>query len=286
MPNTHMNLENKGSDGISDRFYLDASEAFGRLLTIMNELREKCPWDQKQTFESLRPLTLEEVYELSESILEKDIQGISKELGDVLLHLVFYAKIGQEKNEFSIIDVINKLCEKLIFRHPHIYGEVVVKDEADVKRNWEQLKIKEGNKSVLGGVPSSLPALIKASRIQEKAAGVGFDWVDSEDVWRKVLEEVEEFRTEIQSVEKQMEGKPDKIAQDKIDDEFGDILFSLVNYARFKKINPENALEMANKKFQKRFLYIEEKIRGLGLELKPENVEMMEKLWDEAKLFA
>ncbi len=285
MPNTQMNLENKGLDRISDRFYLDASEAFGRLLTIMNELREKCPWDQKQTFESLRPLTLEEVYELSESILEKDLQGISKELGDVLLHLVFYAKIGQEKNEFSIIDVINKLCEKLIFRHPHIYGEVVVKDEADVKRNWEQLKIKEGNKSVLGGVPSSLPALIKASRIQEKAAGVGFDWVDSEDVWKKVLEEVEEFRTEIQSVEKQMEGKADKIAQDKIEDEFGDILFSLVNYARFKKINPENALEKANKKFQKRFLYIEEKIRGLGLELKPENVEMMEKLWDEAKLF-
>jgi len=258
-----------------------ASKEFSRLLHIMDELREKCPWDQKQTFESLRPLTLEEVYELSESLQELDLKSIPKELGDVLLHLVFYAKIGSEQNAFSMFEVIHGLCEKLIFRHPHIYGNVEVHNEDEVKRNWEQLKIKEGNKSILGGVPSSLPALIKSSRIQEKAAGVGFDWNDGNLIWEKVKEELEEFHKEMESSKGQ---GSESYHHQKMEEEFGDILFSLVNYARFYKINPENALEKTNKKFIRRFNYIEEKARETGLALNADNLDSMEKLWIEAKL--
>lgn len=258
-----------------------ASQEFTRLLIIMDELREKCPWDQKQTFESLRPLTLEEVYELSESLMENDLKSIPKELGDVLLHLVFYAKIGSEKNAFTLYEVIHSLCEKLIFRHPHIYGSVEVKNEEDVKKNWEQLKIQEGNKSILGGVPSSLPALIKSQRIQEKASGVGFDWNNSYLIWDKVKEEMDEF---YQEMKLQDDKKVQPEIMEKMEGEFGDLLFSLVNFARFHKINPENALEKTNKKFIRRFNYLEKKAGEIGLKLHADNLEAMEKLWIEAKL--
>ncbi len=255
--------------------YEKSSEAFVRLLKIMDELRLKCPWDQKQTIETLRTLTLEEVFELSDAILTKDHKEIAKELGDVLLHIVFYAKIGSEQDLFNLDQVINGLCEKLIHRHPHIYGDVVVEGEADVKRNWEQLKIKEGNPSVLGGVPSSLPALIKAQRIQEKAAGVGFDWNHPQQVWEKVLEEIKEFQQEILS--------NDSLENHKMEEEFGDILFSLVNYARFKKINPDNALEKANKKFIKRFNFIEQEAKAQEIPLNAKNIDFMEEQWNKAK---
>lgn len=223
-------------------------KAFDRLLTIMDELREQCPWDQKQTMETLRPLTIEETYELGDAILDADLNEVKGELGDLLLHILFYSRIASETNDFDISDVINGICEKLIYRHPHIYSDVKVKDETEVKQNWENLKLKEGKLSVLQGVPKSLPALVKACRIQEKVAGVGFDWEHSDQVWSKVEEEIGELKEEI--VNKN---------QDAIEDEFGDVLFSLINYARFLNINPENALERTNKKFIKRFQYLEKK---------------------------
>tara|TARA_B110000971_G_scaffold154966_1_gene158356 strand:+ start:3908 stop:4681 length:774 start_codon:yes stop_codon:yes gene_type:complete len=247
-------------------------QAFDRLLTIMDELREQCPWDQKQTMESLRPLTIEETYELGDAILEADSNEIKGELGDLLLHIVFYAKIGSETKDFDISDVINGICEKLIHRHPHIYSDVKVKDEAEVKQNWENLKLKEGKTSVLQGVPNSLPALVKASRIQEKVAGVGFDWEHSDQVWEKVEEEIGELKEEIKNFN-----------QDAIEDEFGDVLFSLINYARFLNINPENALERTNKKFIKRFQYLENKAKGLQKSLSEMTLAEMDVYWEEAK---
>ncbi|MFY8171967.1 MAG: nucleoside triphosphate pyrophosphohydrolase [Sphingobacteriaceae bacterium] len=252
-------------------------QAFERLLTIMDELREKCPWDQKQTMQSLRHLTIEEVYELSDAILDGDLNEVKKELGDLMLHIAFYAKIGSETNDFNITDVLNGIAEKLIARHPHIYGDVIVENEEDVKRNWEQLKLKEGNKSVLGGVPSSLPALIKASRIQEKAKGVGFDWEDKSQVWEKVEEELGEFKAEYN------DKMPSEIDMDKAEAEFGDLLFSLVNYARFIKINPEDALEKTNKKFIHRFKYLENKALEMGKPLKDMTLAEMDVFWNEAK---
>ncbi|WP_375237853.1 nucleoside triphosphate pyrophosphohydrolase [Aurantibacter sp.] len=250
----------------------DQLKAFDRLLTIMDELREKCPWDKKQTMETLRHLTIEETYELGDAILDNDLDEVKKELGDVLLHLVFYAKIGSETNHFDIADVCNEICEKLIHRHPHIYGDVVVKDEEEVKRNWEKLKLKEGKTSVLQGVPNSLPALVKANRIQDKVAGVGFDWEKPEQVWEKVEEELEEFKVEVA-----------KNDADAMESEFGDVLFSLVNYARFKNINPENALERTNKKFKKRFQYLETKAKSLNKDLKDMTLAEMDVFWEEAK---
>lgn len=248
--------------------------AFERLLTIMAELREKCPWDQKQTMETLRHLTLEETYELADAIIEGDIKEVKKELGDVLLHIVFYAHIAEETNDFNIADVINSLCEKLIHRHPHIYGDVKVKNEADVKKNWEQLKLQEGNTSVLQGVPKSLPALIKAMRIQEKARAAGFDWEHKDQVWEKVKEELEEFKEEAEAL------VPD---QKKIASEFGDVLFSLINYARFMNINPEEALERTNKKFIKRFKFIEAAATEKGRSLSDMSLAEMDVFWEEAK---
>ena len=247
-------------------------QAFDRLLTIMDELREQCPWDQKQTMETLRPLTIEETYELGDAILDADLKEVKGELGDLLLHIVFYAKIGSETNDFDISDVINGICKKLIHRHPHIYSDVKVKDEAEVKKNWENLKLKEGKSSVLQGVPKSLPALVKASRIQEKVAGVGFDWEHSDQVWDKVEEEIGELKEEILNKN-----------QDAIEDEFGDVLFSLINYARFLNINPENALERTNKKFIKRFQYLEKKAKGLQKSLSEMTLAEMDVYWDEAK---
>ncbi|MEQ3665148.1 MULTISPECIES: nucleoside triphosphate pyrophosphohydrolase [unclassified Olleya] len=250
----------------------DQLKAFDRLLTIMDELREQCPWDKKQTMETLRHLTIEETYELGDAILEDDLEEVKKEIGDLMLHMVFYAKIGSEKKAFDIADVCNGICEKLIHRHPHIYGDVTVKDEAEVKRNWENLKLKEGRTSVLEGVPNSLPALVKASRIQEKVAGVGFDWEQPEQVWEKVEEELNEFKAEV-----------DKGDADAMEDEFGDVLFSMVNYARFLKINPENALERTNKKFSKRFQYLESKAKALNKDLKDMTLGEMDVFWEEAK---
>lgn len=250
----------------------DQLKAFDRLLTIMDELRDKCPWDQKQTMETLRPLTIEETYELGDAILDADLKEVKGELGDLLLHIVFYAKIGSETNDFDISDVINGICKKLIHRHPHIYSDVKVKDEAEVKKNWENLKLKEGKSSVLQGVPKSLPALVKASRIQEKVAGVGFDWEHSDQVWDKVEEEIGELKEEILNKN-----------QDAIEDEFGDVLFSLINYARFLNINPENALERTNKKFIKRFQYLEKKAKGLQKSLSEMTLAEMDVYWDEAK---
>lgn len=251
--------------------------AFERLVTIMDDLRLNCPWDRKQTLESLRHLTIEEVYELSDSILSADMPEIRKELGDIMLHLVFYARIGSETNDFTITDVLNGICDKLINRHPHIYGDVEVNDEGDVKRNWEQIKLKEGNKSVLGGVPNSLPALVKASRIQEKARGVGFDWEEKGQVWAKVEEELHEFKNEF-NVEDES-----KIDHERAESEFGDLLFSLINYARFIDINPEDALEKTNRKFIKRFQYLESKAKENGRQLHDMTLAEMDVFWDEAK---
>ncbi|WP_299388125.1 nucleoside triphosphate pyrophosphohydrolase [uncultured Lacinutrix sp.] len=247
-------------------------KAFDRLLTIMDELREQCPWDKKQTMETLRHLTIEETYELGDAILDNDLEEVKKEVGDLLLHLVFYAKIGSETNSFDIADVCNSICEKLIHRHPHIYGDVKVEDEQEVKRNWEKLKLKEGRTSVLEGVPKILPALVKASRIQEKVSGVGFDWEKPEQVWEKVEEELEEFKVEVA-----------KNDTDAMESEFGDVLFSLVNYARYKNINPENALERTNKKFTKRFQYLESKAKILNKDLKDMTLAEMDVFWEEAK---
>ncbi|WP_147677545.1 nucleoside triphosphate pyrophosphohydrolase [Algibacter pacificus] len=248
-------------------------KAFDRLLTIMDELRAQCPWDKKQTMETLRHLTIEETYELGDAILDNDLEEVKKELGDVLLHIVFYSKIGSETNDFDIADVCNGICEKLIHRHPHIYGDVKVENEADVKRNWENLKLKEGKTSVLEGVPKSLPALVKANRIQEKVAGVGFDWEEPNQVWEKVEEEINEFKAEVEANN-----------EDAMESEFGDVLFSLVNYARFKNINPENALERTNKKFSKRFQYLESKAKSLNKPLSEMTLAEMDVFWEEAKL--
>tara|TARA_R110002012_G_scaffold64308_4_gene169079 strand:+ start:4724 stop:5497 length:774 start_codon:yes stop_codon:yes gene_type:complete len=250
----------------------DQLKAFDRLLTIMDELRAQCPWDKKQTMETLRHLTIEETYELGDAILDKDLEEVKKELGDVLLHIVFYSKIGSETNDFDIADVCNGICEKLIHRHPHIYGDVKVENEEDVKRNWENLKLKEGKTSVLEGVPKSLPALVKASRIQEKVAGVGFDWEEPHQVWEKVEEELQEFKDEVKA------GNCDAM-----ESEFGDVLFSMVNYARFLKINPENALERTNKKFTKRFQYLEAKAKSLNKNLKDMTLGEMDVFWEESK---
>ena len=246
-------------------------KAFERLLNIMDELREKCPWDRKQTLESLRHLTIEEVYELSDAIIEKDLDEIKKELGDIILHIVFYSKIGSEKGAFDITDVLNSVCEKLIHRHPHIYGDVKVESEEDVKANWEKLKLKEGKKSVLEGVPKSLPPLVKASRIQDKARGVGFDWDNKDQVWEKVLEEIKEFKSEIDNHSPKAKG------------EFGDVIFSLVNYARFVGINPDDALEETNKKFIRRFQYLEKESVKDGKELSEMTLEEMDVYWNRAK---
>jgi len=253
------------------------SGAFERLLTIMDDLRLNCPWDKKQTLESLRHLTIEEVYELSDAILSGDMPEIRKELGDVMLHLVFYARIGSETNDFNITDVLNGICDKLVNRHPHIYADVDVQNEDDVKRNWEQIKLKEGNKSVLGGVPASLPALVKASRIQEKARGIGFDWEEKSQVWAKVEEELQEFKDEF-NVEDES-----TIDHDRAESEFGDLLFSLINYARFININPEDALEKTNRKFIKRFQYLETKAKENGQQLQNMSLAEMDVYWNEAK---
>lgn len=247
-------------------------QAFQRLLNIMDDLRAQCPWDKKQTMQSLRHLTIEETYELGDAILDNDLQEVKKELGDLLLHIVFYAKIGSETGNFDIADVANGVCEKLIIRHPHIYGDVKVDNEEDVKRNWEKIKLKEGNKSVLGGVPKSLPALVKASRIQDKAAGVGFDWDNIDDVFAKVKEEIEELHTEVKAQK-----------HTAIEAEFGDVLFSLINYARFLKVNPEDALERTNKKFIARFQYLERKAAESGKSLRDMTLAEMETYWQEAK---
>lgn len=244
----------------------------------MDELREKCPWDRKQTLESLRHLTIEETYELSDAILNSDLTEIRKELGDVMLHLVFYSKIASETQAFDIADVLNGICDKLVSRHPHIYGDVKADTEEQVKQNWEALKIKEGNKSVLAGVPSSLPALIKAMRIQEKARGAGFDWEEKKQVWEKVREEMEEFQEEFNTIDNQA------IDHQKAEGEFGDLLFSLVNYARFIDINPETALERTNKKFIKRFRYLEEQALLNGKTLQEMTLAEMDVYWEEAKL--
>ena len=247
-------------------------QAFSNLLDIMDELRAKCPWDKKQTIQSLRHLTIEETYELGDAILNNDLEEVKKELGDLLLHIVFYAKIGSESNSFDIADVASTISEKLIYRHPHIYSDVIVENEEDVKQNWEQLKLKEGKKSVLEGVPTSLPALVKANRIQDKVAGVGFDWEKPEQVWEKVQEELAELNEEIK-----------KGNTETIESEFGDVLFSMINYARFIKVNPENALEKTNKKFINRFQYLENEAKKLRKSLHEMSLHEMDVFWNEAK---
>ncbi len=245
--------------------------AFERLLNIMDELREKCPWDKKQTFETLRPLTIEETYELADAITDNDLASLKGEIGDLFLHMVFYCKLGEEQKVFDVTSVLNAICEKLITRHPHIYGDVVVNSEEEVKANWEKIKLKEGRKSVLEGVPSSLPAMVKASRIQEKVKGIGFEWDNKEDVWDKVKEELEEFYQEQQKNSAEME------------EEFGDVLFSLINYARFVNINPENALAKTNTKFINRFKLMEELIQKDQKEIENMNLTEMDIYWDLAK---
>lgn len=245
-------------------------DAFARLLTIMDELREQCPWDRKQTFQSLRNLTIEETYELADAILNEDLPEIKEEIGDLLLHMVFYAKIADEKDAFDIADALNAVCDKLINRHPHIYGDVIADDEDTVKKNWEQLKLQEGKKSVLGGVPRSLPAMVKAYRMQEKTKQVGFEWENKAQVWDKVVEEIEEFR----------EASEQGFSQEKKEEEFGDVLFSLINYARFENIDPETALERVNQKFKQRFEYIE---ANASRSLTEMSLEEMDALWEEAK---
>lgn len=277
-------------------------KAFGRLLDIMDDLREKCPWDRKQTFDSLRQNTIEETYELATAISRHDMNEISKELGDVLLHVVFYAKMGSEtkwnfsgssekdepRDSFDIADVCNRLCDKLIFRHPHVYGEAAAKDAEDVSKLWEQVKLKEkgGNKTVLGGIPDSLPSMVKAYRIQDKVANVGFDWEKREDVWEKVKEEIAEFEQEVRkndTTSAAPNANADKPLNDGMTEEFGDLLFAMINAARLYKIKPDNALEQTNLKFIKRFNYIETRAREMGRELKDMSIDEMEALWQEAK---
>ncbi len=246
-------------------------QAFERLLTIMDELREQCPWDKKQTIQTLRHLTIEETYELADAILDENMGDIKEEIGDIMLHMVFYSKIASETNEFDIADALNSVCDKLVERHPHIYGNVQAETEEEVKRNWEKIKLKSGKKSVLEGVPRSLPALVKASRIQEKARGIGFDWDNKDQVWEKVQEEIQELKVEIET------------NSNKIEDEFGDVLFSLINYARFIGVNPESALEKTNKKFIKRFQYLESESKKDGKELSEMNLKEMDEYWERAK---
>ncbi|MBT6745676.1 MAG: nucleoside triphosphate pyrophosphohydrolase [Flavobacteriales bacterium] len=246
--------------------------AFERLLIIMDELREKCPWDKKQTMETLRHLTIEETYELGDAILDNNLKEIKGELGDLMLHLVFYSKIGEEKGAFNVADVLNGVCEKLIHRHPHIYGDVEVANEEEVKKNWEKLKLKEGKNSVLEGVPKSLPAVVKANRIQDKVKGVGFDWEEPNQVWEKVEEEIVELKVEVA-----------KGNVDRIEAELGDVLFSMINYARFIGVNPEDALERTNKKFIKRFQYLESKAKEISKELSEMTLAEMDVYWEEAK---
>lgn len=250
-------------------------EAFERLLTIMDELRAQCPWDKKQTMDTLRNLTIEETYELADAIIDKDLAGVKEELGDLLLHIVFYAKIGEEQGAFSIADVIHAECDKLVHRHPHIYGDVKVTDEEEVKQNWEKLKLKEGKRSVLEGVPRSLPAMVKAYRIQQKAKQVGFEWETRAQVWAKVEEELQELNAHTKD-----ELPADTLA---LEEEFGDVLFSLINYARFVSVDPETALERTNKKFINRFQYIEKQAAAAGKQLDDMSLEEMDALWNEAK---
>ena len=253
-------------------FMRTKTDAFLRLITIMDELREECPWDKKQTMESLRYLTIEEMYELSDAILEKDMQEVKKELGDLLLHIVFYSRIASETNDFNNDDVINNVCDKLVHRHPHVYGDVKVKDEKEVKKNWEKLKLTEGKKSILEGVPKSLPSIVKSFRIQEKVRGIGFDWDNKKQVWDKVLEEIEELKVEVE-----------KGDHDRIESEFGDVLFALTNYSRFINVNPEDALERTNKRFIKRFQIMEKLIEKENLKLDDMNLEQMDVYWTQAK---
>lgn len=247
-------------------------KAFERLLNIMDDLREKCPWDKKQTNDSLRPLSIEEVYELGDAILKKDDSGIKEELGDLFLHLVFYAKIGEEKGKFNVADVLNEVCDKLIHRHPHIYGNVQADTEEEVLKNWEKLKLKEGKKSILQGVPESMPALVKAYRLQQKTAKVGFEWENTQQVWEKVKEEEQELKSALENN-----------VQEEIEDEFGDLMFALVNYARFIKVDPEAALEKTNIKFKKRFEYIENQANIQDIKLEDMTLAEMDALWNEAK---
>jgi XTP/dITP diphosphohydrolase len=250
----------------------DTLQAFSRLISIMDDLREKCPWDRKQTVQSLRQMTIEETYELADAITEEDWKGIKEELGDLLLHIVFYAKIGSEQKQFELVEVINGIAEKLVSRHPHIYGDVKVNDEEDVKRNWEQLKLKEGKTSVLGGVPKSLPATVKAMRLQEKAKQVGFEWDNKEQVWDKVEEEMLELKEAIGTAK-----------QDKIEEEFGDLVFSLINYARFLQVDAENALERTNKKFIHRFTRMEQQAMNNGKQLHQMSLQEMDAIWNTIK---
>lgn len=250
----------------------NASVAFSRLVKIMDELREQCPWDKKQTIQTLRQLTIEETYELADAITENDYKAIKEEIGDLMLHMVFYARIGKEQGQFSLEEALNGICDKLVSRHPHIYGDVKVENEEDVKQNWEKLKLKEGKKSVLAGVPNSLPAMVKALRLQEKAKQVGFEWDNREQVWEKVEEEIGELKQAIAIEE-----------QDKIEDEFGDVLFSLVNYARFLRVDPENALERTNKKFISRFTGMEELALKTGKPLADMSLEEMDAIWNSIK---
>lgn len=252
--------------------YMKHTQAFSRLVTIMDELRQRCPWDSKQTIESLRPLTIEEMYELADSIAEGDWKGIREELGDMFLHLVFYARIAAEENHFSLDDVLNGICDKLVSRHPHVYGDVQVKDEHEVKRNWEMLKMKEGKSSVLSGVPKGLPALIKAVRMQEKAGKIGFEWEHKDDVWNKVEEEVRELQEAVQCGD-----------SNRIEDEFGDVLFSLVNYARFINVDPELALERTNIKFRERFMLMEKIVAERSGDIHTMTLAELDAIWDEAK---
>ena len=246
--------------------------AFGRLLDIMDDLREKCPWDKEQTMETLRPLTIEETYELGDAILDHDLQEVKKEIGDLMLHMVFYSKIGSEKGAFDVADVLNSICDKLIKRHPHIYGDVKVSGQAEVKANWEKLKLKEGNQSVLDGVPRSLPAMVKATRIQEKARGIGFDWDEVEQVWEKCREELAELEEAVE--------QSDQVHSE---EEFGDLLFSFINLSRFLKVDPESALERSNKKFMKRFKYLESRVKEEGKDLSELSLSEMDVYWEEAK---
>lgn len=252
--------------------HADTLQAFSRLISIMDDLREKCPWDKKQTVQSLRQMTIEETYELADAITEEDWKGIKEELGDLLLHIVFYAKIGSEQKQFELVEVINGISEKLVSRHPHIYGDVKVNDEEDVKRNWEKLKLKEGKTSVLGGVPTSLPATVKAMRLQEKAKQVGFEWDNKEQVWDKVEEEMQELKEAIGTTR-----------QDKIEEEFGDLVFSLINYARFLQVDAENALERTNKKFIHRFTRMEQQAMNNGKELHQMSLQEMDAIWNTIK---
>ena len=248
--------------------------AFKRLLDIMDELREKCPWDKKQTLESLRHLTIEETYELADAIIDNDLEELKGEIGDILLHMVFYCKIGQEKNAFDITSVLDAICNKLVHRHPHIYGGLEVTSEEEVKQNWEKLKLKEGKDSVLEGVPKSLPALVKAARIQEKVKGIGFEWEKREDVWGKVEEEMQELSEEVES----------GVSQEKIEEEFGDVMFSLINYSRFINVNPENALSKTNKKFINRFQLMETLMKDGNVPIEDSNLETMDIYWEKAKI--